>query len=266
MAITKAPLMARIIFATTIALLLGVRAVSAHGQTGGEVAPVYGISIPPGYRNWPLISMASVGSPVNDIRAKLGNELAMRAYRAGKTPFPDGTIIARLAYQQVTSEENNKVFRAAAEKRGLPADQIEKLLAASVVAGPPTNVQFMVKDSKKYAATGGWGFAQFTNGKPDDETVHKTCFACHAPAAAIRLSVSFVDRNGVVDTSWTHLESGVWQTVRIEFAAIRPNPYFQPPSAKVGAPLDLTEVKVLAFAPQDSRAGRLAIAQITLVD
>jgi len=50
------------------------------------------------------------------------------------------------------------------------------------VAGPPTNVQFMVKDSKKYAATGGWGFAQFTDGKPDGEAVHKTCFACHAPA------------------------------------------------------------------------------------
>ena len=171
-----------IICAIMIALLMGVLTVSASGQAGAEAAPVYGVRIPPGYRNWPLISMASVGSPVKDIRAKLGNELAMRAYREGKTPFPDGTIIARLAYQQVTSEENNKVFRAAAEKRGLPADQIEKLLAASVVAGPPTNVQFMVKDSKRYTATGGWGFAQFTNGKPDDETVHKTCFACHAPA------------------------------------------------------------------------------------
>ena len=96
--------------------------------------------------------------------------------------LPDGTIIARLAYQQITSEENNKVFRAAAEQRGLPAEQIDKLLAASFVAGPATNVQFMVKDSKKYAESGGWGFAQFTNGKPDGEAVHKTCFACHTPA------------------------------------------------------------------------------------
>jgi hypothetical protein len=54
-------------------------------------------------------------------------------------------------------------------------------LAASSVAGQPTNVQFMVKESRKYAATGGWGFAQFTNGKPDDEALHKTCFSCHAP-------------------------------------------------------------------------------------
>jgi len=129
-----------------------------------------------------MISVADVVAPVNDLRVKLGTDLAIKAFLDDKRPFPDGTIIARLAYQQVTSEENNKVFRAAAEQKGLPAEQIEKLLAGSFVAGPPTNVQFMVKDSKKYASTGGWGFAQFTNGKPDEEAVHKTCFACHAPA------------------------------------------------------------------------------------
>jgi hypothetical protein len=38
----------------------------------------------------------------------------------------------------------------------------------------------MVKDSKKYAATGGWGFAQFDkDGKPADEAVLNTCLACH---------------------------------------------------------------------------------------
>jgi hypothetical protein len=41
----------------------------------------------------------------------------------------------------------------------------------------------MVKDSTKYASTGGWGFAQFNNdGKPADEATHKTCFPCHEPA------------------------------------------------------------------------------------
>jgi hypothetical protein len=151
-------------------------------QAAGGAAPIYGIILPEGYRDWTMISAANVGAPVNDLRVKLGNDIAIKAYRDDKRPFPDGTIIARLAYQQITSEENNKVFRAAAEQRGLPPEQIDKLLAASFVAGPPTNVQFMVKDSKKYASTGGWGFAQFTDGKPDDEAVHKTCFACHAPA------------------------------------------------------------------------------------
>jgi hypothetical protein len=150
-------------------------------QTDGEASPIFGIKTPAGYRDWSMISIASVGAPLNDLRAKLGNDIAIKAYRDGTRPFPDGTIIARLAYNQVTSEENNKVIRAAAEQRGLPAEQIERLLAGSVVAGPPTNVQFMVKDSKKYASTGGWGFAQFTNGKPDPESVQKTCFSCHAP-------------------------------------------------------------------------------------
>ena len=154
----------------------------AIGHADEQAAPIYGVQIPSGYRDWPMISIAQVGAPVKDLRVKLGNGVAMKAFRNDTRPFPDGTVIARLAYQQVTSEENNRVFRAAAEQRGLPPEQIEKLLEASFVAGPPTNVQFMVKDSKKYAATGGWGFAQFTNGKPDDEAVHKTCFACHQPA------------------------------------------------------------------------------------
>jgi hypothetical protein len=37
----------------------------------------------------------------------------------------------------------------------------------------------MVKDAKKYAATGGWGYGQFDDGKPADDTVMNTCFPCH---------------------------------------------------------------------------------------
>jgi hypothetical protein len=42
----------------------------------------------------------------------------------------------------------------------------------------------MVKDSTKYAATGGWGFATFKDGKPADEASMKTCFPCHNQAKA----------------------------------------------------------------------------------
>jgi Cytochrome P460 len=42
----------------------------------------------------------------------------------------------------------------------------------------------MVKDSKRYATTGGWGFAQFDNGKPAQNVVQSACFACHEPAKA----------------------------------------------------------------------------------
>ena len=59
----------------------------------------------------------------------------------------------------------------------------------SFVAGPPKNgVQFMVKDSRKYASTGGWGFAHFDDGKPADEAVHNTCFACHQASKLATLS------------------------------------------------------------------------------
>lgn len=138
----------------------------ASGQTGEEADPIFGIKIPPGYRDWRLISVAHEEGNLNDLRAILGNDAAIEAYREGKLPFPDGTIIARLAWSYVPSEENNKVF-------GRPQ---------SFVAGPPKNgVQFMVKDSIKYASTGGWGFAQFNDGKPASEQVHKTCFSCHVP-------------------------------------------------------------------------------------
>jgi hypothetical protein len=42
----------------------------------------------------------------------------------------------------------------------------------------------MVKDSTKYAATGGWGFAQFNAGKPVDAAALSGCYACHVPVKA----------------------------------------------------------------------------------
>jgi Cytochrome P460 len=142
--------------------------VPASGRADEEAAPIFGIKVPAGYRDWKLISVAHEEGNLNDLRALLGNDVAIKAYREGNLPFPDGTIIARLAWSHVPSEENNKVFGR----------------SQSFVAGPATNVQFMVKDSKKYAATGGWGFAQFKDGKPADAALLKTCFPCHEPVKA----------------------------------------------------------------------------------
>ena len=140
----------------------------ASGRSNEDADPIFGIKIPPGYRDWKLISVAHEEGNLNDLRALLGNDLAIKAYREGKLPFPDGTIIARLAWSYVPSEENNEVFGR----------------AQSFVPGAATNVQFTVKDSKKYAATGGWGFAQFKDGKPADAALLKTCFSCHEPVKA----------------------------------------------------------------------------------
>ena len=79
-----------------------------------------------------------------------------------------------------------------------------------------------------------------------------------------RISVSFIDRNRVVYTSWTDLKGGEWEQVRIPFERLRPNPYFQPPDAKKGAPIDVSDVKFIAFAPQDTAAGRLQISALTV--
>jgi len=50
-------------------------------------------------------------------------------------------------------------------------------------------VQFMVKDSKKYAATGGWGFGHFADRKPGDGAFMKSCFPCHEKTKRATLSL-----------------------------------------------------------------------------
>jgi Cytochrome P460 len=137
------------------------------GRAEDQADPVFGITIPAGYRDWKLISVAHEAGKLDDLRAVLGNDIAIDAYRTGKPVFPDGAIIARLAWAYTPSAANNKVFGQ----------------QQSYVAGTPKEgIQFMVKDSKKYAATGGWGFAQFNDGKPADTAVIKGCFSCHVPA------------------------------------------------------------------------------------
>jgi Cytochrome P460 len=153
-----------------VATMAGVVAFTApaSGHPDEEAAPIFGVKIPPGYRDWKLISVTQEEGDFNQLRAQLGNDTAIKAYREGKLPFPDGTIIVALHWKRVPSEEDNKVFGR----------------VQAFIAGPPVNMQVMVKDSKKYAATGGWGFGDFTDGKPADEAKHKTCFPCHEPAKA----------------------------------------------------------------------------------
>ena len=122
--------------------------------------------LPPGYRDWRLISVAREEGDLDDIRAVLGNDAAIKAYREGSTSsYPDGAIVARVAWSFDASDENNKTFGR----------------RQSFVAGHPKNgVQFMLKDSKKYASTGGWKYAQFDDGKPLTNAAQlQSCFECH---------------------------------------------------------------------------------------
>jgi hypothetical protein len=164
-----------------IALLLvavvtvaGIVAHMAHafGQSDEDSSPIYGVKIPAGYRDWQLISVNQLlfAGKGEQLRAQLGNDIAIKAFKEGTLPFPDGAMIAAIHWTRVPSEDNNKVLDVP-----FPGTQ-------SFVVGSPVNVQFMVKDSKKYAATGGWGFADFKDGKAGDKALHETCFPCHAPA------------------------------------------------------------------------------------
>ena len=149
-----------------VALVCVVAAQAPKPQPPDEPAAAIAAGrLPPGYRDWRLISVAREEGTLDDIRAVLGNDVAIKAYRQGTRPLPDGAIIARIAWAYLPSEENNKVFGK----------------AQSFVAGPPKNgVQFMVKDSIKYASTGGWGYSQFDDGKPlTDRAALQSCFDCH---------------------------------------------------------------------------------------
>jgi hypothetical protein len=99
------------VLATAVALACLVAFIApASEHAEGAIAPIFGIKIYPGYRDWKLISVAHEAGNLNDIRAILGNDKAIEAYREGKQSFPDGTVIARLSWNYVASAENNKVF------------------------------------------------------------------------------------------------------------------------------------------------------------
>lgn len=120
-------------------------------------SPIYGVTIPPGYRKWEMVAPAEEAAPLDELRVVLGNPVAIRALEQETLPFPDGTILVKLAYKRKQSDE----------------------FAPATVPGQATTVQVMVKDSRRYASTGGWGFGRFINGVPADIGQHQTCFACH---------------------------------------------------------------------------------------
>lgn len=148
-----------------VAMLVAIMFVTpAAGGAGPEATPSFMTRLPRGYREWPFVSLAREEGQLDDIRVIVGNETALAAYRAGTLPFPDGTVLARLAYACERSEENDLVFGR----------------RQSFAAGRPKNgLQFMLKDSKKYPTTAGWAFGQFEDGKSIGDAKLKGCFPCH---------------------------------------------------------------------------------------
>lgn len=121
-----------------------------------------GITMPQGYKNWRLIA-PSHRTDNNTLRVILGNDIAIEAARKGQTnPWPDGAILAKLVWKDATHPNWEK----------------------ATVPGNFVHAEFLIKDAKKYAATGGWGFARWLGNeqKPygKDATFVQECFGCHS--------------------------------------------------------------------------------------
>jgi hypothetical protein len=139
------------------AILAMLFVVTGLAQAADNASPIYGVTLPDGYRKWEFIAPAHESPPLDELRVVVGNPAAIAAIEKNQLPFPDGTVLVKLAWKRVQSTESPPAY----------------------VPGQATTVQVMVKDSKKYASTGGWGFGRFVNGKPADEAQHQTCWGCH---------------------------------------------------------------------------------------
>lgn len=148
---------ARALPMVALALCAISASVSAADADDPAVSPIFGVSIPEGYRDWKLIAPAEEAPPLDELRVVLGNPAAVAAIQNLKGPFPDGSVLVKLAYKRKQSPD----------------------FAPATVPGQATTVQVMVKDSKRYASTGGWGFGRFIGGAAVDAAQHQTCFACH---------------------------------------------------------------------------------------
>jgi hypothetical protein len=124
-------------------------------------SPIFGVTIPNGYRAWQLVS---VHATQGELKSIWGNTVAIEAYRKGTLPFPDGTVLVKQTWHSVSLNST----------------------PSALVPGSPVHLQVMVKDSRKWPKTGGWGFGEWVDGKPSDAARHQTCYACHAANAVAR--------------------------------------------------------------------------------
>lgn len=121
--------------AAAVALLLGGVAVrgAEPEPDSAHVSPLYGVAIPEAYRSWELIAPATEDAPFDELRVILANPIAAEAFRSGVRPFPDGSKLIKLAWKRRRSPD----------------------FASATIPGEATTIQVMVKDSRRYGASGG---------------------------------------------------------------------------------------------------------------
>ncbi len=127
----------------TIAAVLAVcsaRAISAQDKYTLQVPNGLAFSEFRGYEAWQVVSISQDGGLMAAI---LGNPVMIEAYQAGipanGQPFPDGAKLAKIHWNPKKMEN----------------------FPAAMVPGTHHDMDFMVKDSKRFADSGGWGWAVF---------------------------------------------------------------------------------------------------------
>jgi len=144
-----------------VAAVSGI-ALAGTEKAGPKAAP-NGLEIPSDYKNWRIIA-PSHRTDNDSLRIILGNDVAVKAARTGKTkPWPDGAILAKLVWK----------------------DRKDDNWEDATVPGRFIHAEFMFKNAKKFKATGGWGFARWLgkDQKPygDDASFVEECYSCHTP-------------------------------------------------------------------------------------
>jgi hypothetical protein len=166
------------VVATSIAVFLAVSAAAVAFSMSGQ--DKYSLKVPnglafsefKGYEDWPVVAISENGGLISVI---LGNRAMMEAFRAGAPgngkPFPDGARMAKIHWKP----KKNEAYP------GTPT-----------VPDTQHDVDFMVKDSKRFADSGGWGYAEFEyeassdtfrpgtlTDSPPQANDAKCGFACH---------------------------------------------------------------------------------------
>jgi hypothetical protein len=168
----KSKTMLTIATATAALAVLGSAAISAQDKYSLKVPGGLAFSEFRGYEDWAVVAIDHTDDLMKEIVA---NPVAMAAFRAGipgnGKPFPDGSKMAKVEWRPKKSPD-------------APYD--------IKVPGAVYDVDFMVKDAKRFADSGGWGYAVFEHDpasdmytpatlthKPPQANDAKCGFACH---------------------------------------------------------------------------------------
>jgi len=154
----------------TFFLALAVVVVALLGLDTGFAAPAADkLVIPAGFEHWYLVNSMIVTKD-SPLSASIGglhhiyvNSIGFARLKAGgSAPYPDGTIFV----------DDVRDF---------------SLADGSYSQGSRKAIPVMLKDAKKYASTGGWGFQAWAGGDPKKPLATdpvKACFECHSPQKA----------------------------------------------------------------------------------